>query len=76
MEYTENELPKYYKILFNAVEKALFEIGQHNYGTAASLLSNGQIQAESAFIDESLKRDGIEESTDSGETVPEASSED
>ncbi len=58
MEYEGYELPKYYKILFDAVEKALDAIDQQNYGIAKSMLVSGQIQAESAFVADSLQRDG------------------
>jgi len=58
MEYTEKELPTYYKILFDAVEKALDAMDKQNYGIAKTLLVDGQIQAESAYVTESLERDG------------------
>ncbi len=58
MEYIKNELPKGYKILFNAVEKALDAISKQNYGIAKTLLVEGQLQAESAFVEDSLQRDG------------------
>ncbi len=58
MEYTKNELPKCYKILFDAVEKALSAMDKQNYGIAKTLLVDGQIQAESAYVTESLERDG------------------
>jgi len=63
MEYIENELPKCYKILFDAVEKAIDAINQKNYGIARTLLMQGQAQAENAFVE-----DGAEEPADSGET--------
>ncbi|MCI9121665.1 MAG: hypothetical protein HFG00_09115 [Oscillibacter sp.] len=44
-----NELPKYYTILFNAVEDALEALEQQNYGIAKKRLLQGQLQAEEAY---------------------------
>ncbi len=75
MEYIENELPKCYKLLFDAVEKALEAMEDQNYGIAKHLLVVGQLKAESAFIAEGLRQDVAEEPADSGKTGLQAAAE-
>lgn len=47
-----SELPKYYTLLFSAVEEALAAIDAQNYGQAKELLIRGQQDAEDAYLDE------------------------
>ena len=43
------ELPKYYTILFNAVEDAVAAMDRLDFGTAKSMLIRGQVLAEEAY---------------------------
>lgn len=45
-------LPKYYTVLFQAVEQALDALDVQNYGLAKQLLIHGQQDAEEAFLAE------------------------
>lgn len=45
-----NELPRYYTILFNAVEDAVAAMERMDFGTAKSMLVRGQILAEEAYL--------------------------
>lgn len=76
MRYIENELPKGYKLLFDAVEKALESMDDQNYGIAKQLLIVGQLKAEAAFVAEGLQQDVAEEPADSGKTGSQAAAED
>lgn len=50
------EIPKYYTILFNAVEEALAALERQDFGTAKTLLLRGQLQAEGEYISWSEKK--------------------
>lgn len=43
------ELPKFYTILFNAVEEALAALDRMDFGTAKTLLLRGQLRAEGEY---------------------------
>lgn len=45
-----NELPKYYTVLFNAVEEAMAALDRLDIGTAKTLLLRGQLQAEGEYL--------------------------
>lgn len=47
-----DELPKYYTILFNAIEQAIESLEDQNYGLARTLLIDAQVKAEEAFLAE------------------------
>lgn len=44
-----NELPRYYTLLFNAVEEAVAAMERLDFGTAKSMLVRGQILAEEEY---------------------------
>lgn len=44
------ELPRYYTILFNAVEDAVAAMDRLDFGTAKSMLIRGQILAEGEYL--------------------------
>ena len=44
------ELPKYYTVLFNAVEDAVAAMERMDFGTAKSMLVRGQILAEEEYL--------------------------
>ncbi len=44
------DLPKYYTVLFNAVEDALGSLDAQNYGTARDRLIAGLQEAEEAYL--------------------------
>lgn len=46
------ELPRYYTVLFQAVEQAIDALDVQNYGLAKQLLIHGQQDAEEAFLAE------------------------
>ncbi|WP_293009489.1 MULTISPECIES: hypothetical protein [unclassified Oscillibacter] len=46
----EEEFPKYYTIIFNAVTDALKELDAGNPGKAKALLIRSQQEAEEAFL--------------------------
>lgn len=46
------ELPKYYTVLFAAVEDALEAMEQQNFGTAKQLLISAQQKAEEIYLEE------------------------
>lgn len=66
MDFDRNNLPRRYTVLFNAVEKALEAIGKQNYGIAKTLLVEGQIKAESVFVEESLEQEPPKAGEDTG----------
>ena len=45
-----SDLPKYYPVLFQAVEQAIDALDVQNYGLAKQLLIHGQQDAEEAFL--------------------------
>ena len=45
-----NELPKYYTVLFNAVEEAMAALDRLDIGTAKTLLLRGQLRAEGEYL--------------------------
>lgn len=45
-----NELPKYYTVLFNAVEEAMAALDRMDFGIAKTLLLRGQLQAEGEYL--------------------------
>lgn len=45
-----DELPKFYTILFNAIEPALQSLDDQNYGLAKKILIESQQKAEDAFL--------------------------
>ena len=47
-----DELPKYYLVLFDAVERAIHAIESQDYGQAEQFLIRGQQEAEDAFVSE------------------------
>ena len=47
-----DELPKYYLVLFDAVERAIHAIESQDYGQAKQFLIRGQQEAEDAFVSE------------------------
>ncbi len=55
-----DEMPRYYKILFNAVTTALIAMNRMDFGTAKRCLIEGQTEAEEAFISD-LKEKGDDE---------------
>ncbi|WP_312939477.1 hypothetical protein [Oscillibacter sp.] len=46
----DQEFPKYYTIIFNAVTDALRELDAENPGKAKALLIQGQQEAEEVFL--------------------------
>jgi len=44
------DLPKYYTVLFNAVEEAMAALERMDFGTAKTLLLRGQLQAEGEYL--------------------------
>lgn len=52
---SQNELPKYYTVLFHAVEDALEALEEQNFGLAKELLILGQQHAEELFLKEDDK---------------------
>lgn len=46
-----NGLPKYYTVLFNAVEEAMAALDRLDFGTAKTLLLRGQLRAEGEYLD-------------------------
>lgn len=46
------DFPKYYKILFNAMTDAIKELEACNYGNAIAHLRRGQVESESAFLED------------------------
>lgn len=49
------ELPRYYKVLFNAVTDALNAMETREYTKAEMILLNGQRSAEEAYLNEMEK---------------------
>ena len=47
-----DELPKYYLVLFDAVDRAICAIESQDYGQAKQILIQGQQDAEDAFVSE------------------------
>ena len=45
-----NGLPKYYTILFNAVEEAMAALDRMDFGVAKTLLLRGQLRAEGEYL--------------------------
>ena len=44
------ELPRYYTVLFQAVEQAIDALDVQNYGLAKQLLIHGQQDAEESYL--------------------------
>ena len=55
------EIPKFYTVLFNAVEEALAALERQDFGTAKTMLLRGQLQAEGEYIAWSEKEEKDEE---------------
>lgn len=53
------ELPKYYTVLFNAVEEASAALDRMDFGVAKTLLLRGQLQAEGEYlaIEEQMRKE-------------------
>ena len=56
---TMNGLPKYYTILFNAVEEAMAALDRMNFGVAKTLLLRGQLLAEEEYMAVEKQREGM-----------------
>lgn len=53
-----NGLPRYYTVLFNAVEEALAALERQDFGTARTLLLQGQLRAEGEYAALAEEEDG------------------
>ena len=53
------EMPRYYKILFNAVTDALAALDRQDYGVAKRILLTSQLQVEGEYMSQA-ERDRLE----------------
>lgn len=65
-----NGLPRYYTVLFNAVEEALAALERQDFGTARTLLLQGQLRAEGEYAALAEEEDGDRERAGPGGPAP------